>query len=375
MKNEMVRSIGFILVATMLLPPAAANPSSDAIKPVAPLKVGDQAPLLLGLRADGDAAAVRPWQWDGRYTLLVFWSPENLASLRQLEQLRRLLREFGADERFRIVSVATAVPPIDLERNYWDTWITFIGQQSDLVGTERERLLLFANSDWEQLFEAELFDPANFPADARGLTSSGRYGVTNLPEEFLIGPDGRLRAVRIASNQLHSTVAAFLSKVVETPTPHGMQELFDLSVRRTKLLLELQFVERRLTELEREQFASFERVADPLGSHYSENESDMVYEAKATHDISAEELLLYHAPGIYRAKDVRPKLTTNGECWYFRPDRHIRKGQTFTIVLVYDAPEELELKANGRFPLTSRARDPEHPYNTRIEIHNRQDER
>ena len=74
---------------------------------------------------------------------------------------------------------------------------------------------------------------------------------------------------------------------------------------------------------------------------------------------------MYHAPGIYRVKDSKPKLTTKGECWYFRPDRDIKKGQRMTIELVYDAPEEIELAAKGFFPLTDRARDPERPYTRR----------
>ena len=80
--------------------------------------------------------------------------------------------------------------------------------------------------------------------------------------------------------------------------------------------------------------------------------------------------LLYHAPGIYRVKDSKPKLTTKGECWYFRPDRGIKKGQRMTIERVYDAPEEVALEAKGFSPLTDRARDPERPYNTKIRVRN-----
>jgi hypothetical protein len=163
----------------------------------------------------------------------------------------------------------------------------------------------------------------------------------------------------------------------DTPGPAGRQELFDLSAQRAKLVLEreligrrLAVIDKRLAELEKREFAGFERVADPTGSDYSELISDTVRYATARQDVRKGELLLYHAPGIYRVKDVRPKLTTKGECWYFRPDRDVKKGQQMTIALVYDAPEEIALEAKGFFPQTDRARDPDRPYNTKITVRN-----
>ena len=150
------------------------------------------------------------------------------------------------------------------------------------------------------------------------------------------------------------------------PTPDGMQEAFDLSVRQKRLRLELDGVEKLLAKAEKEQFAGFERVATPTGSDYSELLSDNVVYARATRDVRAGELLLYHAPGIYRVKDVRLKLTTKGECWYFRPDRAIAAGREFTIELIHDAPEEIANVAKGFAPHTDRARDPDRAYKTKI---------
>jgi hypothetical protein len=152
----------------------------------------------------------------------------------------------------------------------------------------------------------------------------------------------------------------------EPPTPEGRQELFDLSAQRAKLQFELATLEKRLAALERAQFAGFERVADPTGSDYWESVSDTVLFAGARQDITKGELLLYHAPGIYRVKDVRPKLTTQGECWYFRPNQDIKRGERFTVVLVYDDPEDRATKAKGVSPSTNRGRDPERAFNTRI---------
>ena len=164
----------------------------------------------------------------------------------------------------------------------------------------------------------------------------------------------------------------------DAPSSEGRQELFGLSAQRNKLALERELIDRRLAaldkrlaELEKVEFAGFDRVADPTGTDYWESISDTVLFATARQDIRKNELLLYHAPGIYRVNDVKPKLTTKGECWYFRPCRAIAKSQRFTIVLVYDAPEEIELKAKGFFPLTDRARDPDRPYTAEIHFPNR----
>jgi hypothetical protein len=142
--------------------------------------------------------------------------------------------------------------------------------------------------------------------------------------------------------------------------------LFDLSAKRTKLQFELALIDKRIVLLESKEFASFDRVADPTGTDYRESISDTVQFATARRDISKGELLLYHAPGIYRVKDVKPKLTTKGECWYFRPDRNIKKAERFAIELVYDDLEEIELKAKGFSPSTSRGRDPERAFTARI---------
>lgn len=161
--------------------------------------------------------------------------------------------------------------------------------------------------------------------------------------------------------------------VADGPSRDGWQKLFDLSAERNKLALEREMIDKRLAEidkrlaeLENVEFAQFERVANPTGSDYRESISDTVLLATASRHIAKGELLVYHAPGIYRVKDAKPKLTTKGECWYFRPDRDIKKGQQITIELVYDAPEEVALMAKGFAPVTDRARDPDRPYNTRI---------
>ncbi len=163
----------------------------------------------------------------------------------------------------------------------------------------------------------------------------------------------------------------------DSPSLQRRQELFDLSAQRTKLALERELLDKRLAaidarivELEKVEFVEFDRVADPTGTDYWESISDTVLFAMARQDISKGQLLVYYAPGIYRVKDSKPKLTTKGECWYFRPDRDIKSGQYITIEIVYDAPEEMALTAKGFSPQTPRACDPERPYNTKIRVGN-----
>jgi hypothetical protein len=174
---------------------------------------------------------------------------------------------------------------------------------------------------------------------------------------------------------LFGLFALWPSAAADGPGPKGRQELFDLSAQRNKLATErelidrrLAAIDRRLAELEKVEFAKFDRVADPTGSEYRESISDTVLFATARLDIRKGELLLYHAPGIYRVKDSRPELTTKGQCWYFRPDRDVKSGQRMTIELVYDAPEEVALAAKGFFPMTDRARNPDRPYNTKVKV-------
>lgn len=198
------RSIALFATAAMTLS-IAANGAAVAAEALSILKVGDKAPVLLGLRSDGDASTVRPWPWLGRYTLVIFWSPSNPASIRELHVLRRLYQEFGDRKDFRIVAVATELPGTEDAASTWNRWVDILREQPDVVNFTGKQQL-FASA-WVQLFEAERFDAQNFPLDDRGQTSSGRFGVTQIPVSFLIGPDGKLAAVHIPSDRLHHTLS------------------------------------------------------------------------------------------------------------------------------------------------------------------------
>jgi hypothetical protein len=172
--------------------------------------------------------------------------------------------------------------------------------------------------------------------------------------------------VAVALTWPHAVAAGQPPGEDKAAPPDRMQGVFDLAVRRQKLQFDLAVVTKLLEKAEREQMAGFDRVATPTGSDYWESISDTV--VRATADVTAGELLLYHAPGIYRVKDVRPKLTTRGECWYFKPDRDIAAGKAFTIELVHDAPEEIANVKAGFAPHSDRARDAARAYTTKIHL-------
>lgn len=194
--------------------------------------------------------------------------------------------------------------------------------------------------------------------------SRARWQVRTLLAVLLTAAVG----VTAALTRPHAVAAGQPPGKDKAAPPDRMQGLFDLAVRRQKLQLDLAVVTKLLEQAEREQMAGFDRVATPTGSDYWESISDNVVRAAATADVRAGELLLYHAPGIYRVKDVRPKLTTQGECWYFKPDRDIAAGKGFTIELVHDAPEEVANVKAGFAPYTDRARDPARAYTTKIHL-------
>ncbi len=339
----------------------------EASDPTPALKIGEPAPVVLGLYSDGDASLVRPWEWADRHTLLVFWSPNDSASVEAFDELRSLHQHFGADA-LQIVSVATVPAQEELEGDGWNDWIDFIGRQPDVDGADGTTKPF--PSAWPHLFEAETLDPNSFPPDGRGLTSAGRFGVTELPAAFLIGPDGRLAAAHIPIGRLQATVvsALDLAEAAAPPDPGRLQELFDLSARRRQLELQLEYIDRRIAELEKQQFSDFERVADPIGSDYWESISDTVLYAKATRNIAEDELLLYHAPGIYRVKGVRPTLTTDGECWYFRPDREIREGEEFTVIPMRVTEDVRASEPEGSAPLAVMGSDPDRPLKAEISV-------
>jgi hypothetical protein len=104
---------------------------------------------------------------------------------------------------------------------------------------------------------------------------------------------------------------------------------------------------------------------------YGQPSYGIILNARATEDIRENELLLFHAEGVYRTEGSFPKLTAGtGAGWYFRPNRDIPRASRFVVACIQDAPEAIQNVKNGYMPDSDRARDPSRAYNTQIFLRN-----
>ena len=134
-----------------------------------------------------------------RTVLLTFWSLYDAASARQFQELKKIRRRLGDEDRLMILSVCTN----DIEDD-WDEWLRFLEAEGKVNYGDTDRpgpFRFFEDHKWVNVFQND----ANF-------VSSQAYGVKRLPEAFLIGPDRKLRAVRIPVDKLGDVVAEELKE-------------------------------------------------------------------------------------------------------------------------------------------------------------------
>ncbi len=165
--------------------------------PPEPPRVGQVAPRVIAISNGGDWDVERHYR--GRYVLLTFWSLDDAASRRQFEQLRQIRRENTKENRLLILSVCT-----DEMEGDWDKWMRFLAAQGKVEYGDIDRRGPFHFYEDHKWLNAML-DDSNF-------SSTDAYGVSRPPEAFLIGPDKRLRAVRIPGDQLRDVVAKALKE-------------------------------------------------------------------------------------------------------------------------------------------------------------------
>ncbi len=198
----------------------------------------------------------------------------------------------------------------------------------------------------------------------------------------------------------HAEVAA-VSVSDAGPSRDVLQEMHDLLSERTRVTLEQRYfqqfvvnesptnesetstelkrIEVRLSEIatrldtiHRNELEPFERVAERAGlaCHeeplFGQPSYGIILYGVATGDISAGELLLFHAEGVYRTTGSFRPLAPNGQGFYFRPNANIPKGERFVVACIQDAPEEIENGKNGFMPDSDRARDPRRAYRTQV---------
>jgi hypothetical protein len=155
----------------------------------AELKVGQRAPSLDAVAADGNA--LLPEQLAGKIVLMTFWSDETSAAS-HFAKLREIRREFSSVKGFQMVSVR-------LEGEF-DEWLRFLEKQPAL-DEQSSDAPFYSDAKWWQMF--------HFPAVA---SHTNPFKVGKQPRSFLIGADGRLVAVDLSDKDVRDAVSMALKK-------------------------------------------------------------------------------------------------------------------------------------------------------------------
>ncbi len=182
----------FTLIAALVMA------ASSRLAPPEPVRVGQVAPPVVADNIDGNFDMQRYYR---DFVLVTFWSMDDAASKRQFEELKKIRRTLAKEHRLLILSVCT-----DDDVN-WDRWRQFLEGQGTVDYGDRDRpggrgpFTFYMDHKWVNAF----LDTANFD-------SAKAYGVERVPEAFLIGPDRRLRAVKIPVDKMGEVVAEALKK-------------------------------------------------------------------------------------------------------------------------------------------------------------------
>jgi uncharacterized protein (TIGR03067 family) len=153
------------------------------------VKVGQVAPVPDALSPDG--SPLSPKDLAGKVVLLTFWRADDAALRRHFAKLREVRREFIAAERLLMISVR-------IDGSAFRDWLAFLDRQPPL-DPEFPLRAFYNDGKWWQLFHHSVNEPGRNP-----------YGVGRNPESFVIGPDGKLRAVRVPDDDLPVAVAKAL---------------------------------------------------------------------------------------------------------------------------------------------------------------------
>jgi alkyl hydroperoxide reductase subunit AhpC len=168
-------------------------------RPVEPVQIGQVAPPVVAMNIDGNIHMQR--YYNDRFVLLTFWSMDDPASKRQFEELKKIRRTLAKQDRVLILSVCTD----EEDEATWDRWRHFLEGQGDVDYGDRDRpgggsrFTFYMDHKWVNAFQ----ETANF-------STTKAYGVKRVPEAFLIGPDRRLRAIKIPTDKMGAVVAEAL---------------------------------------------------------------------------------------------------------------------------------------------------------------------
>lgn len=148
------------------------------------LKVGDQAPEVVALLADGS-----PYVLDdskGKVVLLTFWSDQVSVS-KHFAAMRDVRKEFRQVKNFQMVSV--------YREGEFEDWLQFVCKQPALDDQP-----FYSDSRWWH----GCLDGAS--------RLQNPFRVGKQPHSFIIGADGRIIAVDLADKDVRDAVSAALKK-------------------------------------------------------------------------------------------------------------------------------------------------------------------
>ncbi|MFH1746963.1 MAG: TlpA disulfide reductase family protein [Planctomycetota bacterium] len=151
------------------------TPAEPPTKPK--LKVGDAAPDFEVKALDGRTLRLKDFR--GKYVLLDFWATWCGPCLAKMPMLKALHKKFGEDERF-----------------------VFIGLSLDSSKRDLKEYLARQELKWVQAWLGE----------SKKTPVPGAYGVRGIPAMFLIGPDGKILAVKISPTEAERELERLLKK-------------------------------------------------------------------------------------------------------------------------------------------------------------------
>jgi peroxiredoxin len=142
-----------------------------------PPGIGDFAPPFLVKTLGGEALSLGDLR--GKFVLLHFWNPSDADCLEELVRLKTVRDRFGKDDRLAIVGFCLAINP------------------EDVITVIKEKGL-----SWPQVILRD------HVADSILL----EYDAGEVPETFLIGPDGKLVAKELAGEGVVDAIAKALGR-------------------------------------------------------------------------------------------------------------------------------------------------------------------
>lgn len=150
----------------------------------APLKVGDRAPEISALAADGNALTSNGLQ--GKVVLLTFWSMDDKNYEKVAEAFKAVRAAHRDQSDLQLISVC-----VDDD---WERWMEYLDKQPPL-DKEHPLQRFYSDRRWWQYVQV-----------GGDETTANKYGVRQTPTTFLIDRAGKLAALNIVPVDIAKSV-------------------------------------------------------------------------------------------------------------------------------------------------------------------------